>query len=258
MSKQEDDARITPLDAALATPFSLAGRRILVAGAAGGIGSAAATVCLGQGADIVLIDIVDPHAFRQRGVPATGAVPYYAVDVADRRAVAALAETVGPIWAVIDATGISPLDDWMSDDWEESFNRVVDVNLRGPINLARAFMPGMIAAGGGRFVLTGSVSGRMGGISCGPHYAGTKGGVHSLTRWLAQKGIKHDVLVNAVAPGSIATPMAAGMKIDPAMYPQGRAGRPLEVGATMAFLCSPAAGFISGAVIDMNGGTYFG
>lgn len=183
---------------------------------------------------------------------------YYEVDIANRPAVTELANAVGQVWAVIDAAGISPLDDWMADDWDEAFERVVGVNLRGPINLARAFMPAMIAAGGGRIVLTGSVSGRMGGINCGPHYAGSKGGVHALTRWLAQKGIRHNVLVNAVAPGSIATPMAAQMQIDPATYPQGRAGRPLEMGATLAFLCSPAAGFIAGTVIDMNGGTYFG
>ncbi|MDO7843184.1 SDR family NAD(P)-dependent oxidoreductase [Sphingomonas immobilis] len=249
---------IETVDHALRNPFGLEGIRMLVAGAGGGIGAAAVQVCAEQGAEIVLADVVAEDAARQAIGAAAARMPYHRVDTSDRAAVTALAESIGPVDALIDASGISPLDDWESEDWDAAFDRVIGVNLRGPINLARAFMPGMIAAGHGRIVLTGSVSGRMGGIKCGPHYAASKGGIQSLTRWLAQKGIRHNVLVNAVAPGSIATPMAAAMRIDPALYPQGRAGRPREMGATMAFLCSPGAGFISGTVIDVNGGTYFG
>lgn len=244
------------LDGLLREPFSLKGRRILITGALGGIGRGAAEVCTLQGADVILADLA-PEASKNLPV-ALRSAPYFHTDLGDRAQVEALAERVGSVWAVIDAAGISPLDDWTDPNWDRAFDRVIDVNVRGPINLARAFMPGMIAAKGGRIVLTGSVSGRMGGIKCGPHYAASKGGLHALTRWLAQKGIRDNVLVNAVAPGSIATPMAEAMQIDPVLYPQGRAGRPLEMGATMAFLCSPAAGFIAGTVIDVNGGTYFG
>lgn len=242
------------LDAALADPFRLDGRRVLVAGAGGGIGAATAQVCAQMGAEVVLADIVEEAQVRHRvGLPDVSA---YRLDFADRVAVSALAEAVGDVFAVIDASGISPLDDWMADDWDEAFDRVIGTNVRGPINLARAFMPGMMARGGGRIVLCGSVSGRMGGVKCGPHYAAAKGGLHNLTRWLAQKGVRSNVLVNAVAPASVATPMAAAMGFDASGYPQGRAGRPLELGATLAFLCTPAAGFIAGAVIDANGGSF--
>jgi len=246
------------LDTQLKTPFSLHGRTILITGAGGGIGRATAEVCIGQGATVILADRIEASDLKNRLPDAIASAPYFRLDVSDRADVDALAREIGPVWAVVDTAGISPLDDWTDPDWDEAFDRVIGVNVRGPINLARAFMPAMIEAGGGRIVLTGSVSGRMGGIKCGPHYAASKGGLHSLTRWLALKGIKRNVLVNAVAPGSIDTPMAEAMGIDPALYPQGRAGRPLEMGATLAFLCSPGAGFISGTVIDVNGGTYFG
>ncbi|MDQ4421551.1 SDR family oxidoreductase [Sphingobium sp. DEHP117] len=246
------------IDRALADPFSLAGKTVLVSGAAGGIGRAAATICVKQQANVIAADVVCESEWRSGCQPELASVPYHRVDASDRAAVDALAARIGPVWAVIDAAGISPLDDWTDENWDAAFDQVLHINTRGPINLARAFMPGMIAAGGGRIVLTGSVAGRMGGIKCGPHYAVSKGGLQSLTRWLAQRGIRDNVLVNMVAPGSIATPMAAAMQIDPLIYPQGRAGRPLEMGATMAFLCSPGAGFIAGAVIDVNGGTYFG
>jgi len=242
---------IEAIDSELERPFNLGGKRILITGARGGIGNAAAQVCAGQGAQVCLADIAPPAGLEPL-------VPYYQVDVSDRAAVDDLAARVGPVWAVIDTAGICPPDDWTHADWDASFDNVVNVNLRGAINLARAFMPDMIDAGGGRFAFCGSVSGRMGGVSCGPHYAATKGGLHALVRWLAQKGTKHNVLVNAVAPGSVDTPMAAANNIDGSIYPQRRSGRPKELGATLAFLCSPAAGFISGAIIDVNGGTYFG
>lgn len=249
---------ISAIDRELAEPFSLAGKTVLVSGAAGGIGRAAVTICLKQRANVIAADIVSEAQWRADCPPELASVAYHQCDASDRAAVESIGARIGPVWAVIDAAGISPLDDWTDADWDADFDRVLHVNTRAPINLARAFMPGMKAAGGGRIVLTGSVAGRMGGIHCGPHYAASKGAVQSLTRWLAQKGIRDNVLVNMVAPGSIATPMASAMNIDPSIYPQGRAGRPLEMGATMAFLCSPGAGFIAGAVIDVNGGTYFG
>jgi NAD(P)-dependent dehydrogenase (short-subunit alcohol dehydrogenase family) len=244
------------LDRQLEQPFALEGRRILITGAAGGIGNAAAEICAWQGAEIIRTDILTKAAAHARMSQLPG--DYHQVDLSDRAAVSALADASGPVWAVIDTAGICPVDDWMEDAWERAFDQVIDVNLRAPINLARAYLPLMIKQGGGRFALCGSVSGRMGGVVCGPHYAASKGGLHSFTRWLAQKGTPHNVLVNAVAPGSVDTPMAAQNNVDTSGYPQGRGGRPRELGATLAFLCTPGAGFISGVVLDVNGGTYFG
>lgn len=248
--------RLEALDRGLERPFDLTGRRIVVTGAAGGIGDAAARVCEEQGAQVIRTDILAPA--DAAALFAGGEVAYFQADLSARAAVEALAEATGPVFAVIDTAGICPLDDWMAPDWDEAFDRVVGANLRGAVNLARAFLPGMIAQGEGRFAFCGSVSGRMGGVSCGPHYAATKGGIHAFTRWLAQKGTPHNVLANAVAPGSVDTPMAARNRIDSSGAPLRRGGRPRELGATLAFLCSPAAGYCSGMVLDVNGGTYFG
>lgn len=249
---------LVSLDRALETPFDLSGRHILVTGAAGGIGSAAAAVLAGQGASVTLTDLLPEAIARERLGGVCDEQRYLEVDLSDRSAVDDMARATGPVFAVVDTAGFCPQDDWTASGWEDAYDAVLGANLVGPINLARAYLPAMIAAGEGRFALCGSVSGRMGGVACGPHYAASKGALHAFMRWLAQKGARNNVLANAVAPGSIATPMAVANGMTSDAYPQGRQGRPKEIGATLAFLCSPAAGFMSGAILDVNGATYFG
>ncbi|MBM6577823.1 SDR family oxidoreductase [Microvirga sp. SRT01] len=249
---------LSALDRALERPFDLSGRHILVTGAAGGIGSAAAAVVQEQGATVTLTDMVPEAAARARLTRVDTSSAYHQVNLADREAVEAMAAATGPVFAVIDTAGFCPQDDWTAPGWEDAYDAVLGANLVGPINLARAYLPAMVTAGEGRFALCGSVSGRMGGVACGPHYAASKGALHAFMRWLAQKGARHNVLANAVAPGSIETPMAIANGMTGDAYPQGRQGRPKEIGATLAFLCSPAAGFMSGAILDVNGATYFG
>jgi NAD(P)-dependent dehydrogenase (short-subunit alcohol dehydrogenase family) len=114
----------------------------------------------------------------------------------------------------------------------------------------------MTLRGHGRMVLVGSVAGRMGGLAASAHYVASKGGLHALVRWLAKRGAAHGVLVNGIAPGAIETEMTREQRIDPAQIPQGRKGRPEEVAWPIAFLCSAAAGYVSGTVLDVNGGLY--
>jgi NAD(P)-dependent dehydrogenase (short-subunit alcohol dehydrogenase family) len=155
------------------------------------------------------------------------------------------------------SAGVLPFDDWMAEDWDASFDRVMDVNVRGVLNFARAFMPQMIARREGRIVVLGSASGRMGGMQAGPHYVASKGAVHALVRWLAMRGAAHNVLVNGVAPGSVDTDMLRGQPFTPDRVPLGRKARPEEIAWPIAFLCAPASSFICGAVVDINGGLIF-
>jgi NAD(P)-dependent dehydrogenase (short-subunit alcohol dehydrogenase family) len=148
-------------------------------------------------------------------------------------------------------------DDWMADDWEASLDRVIAVNVKGPINVTRAFFPGMIARREGRIVLCGSVAGWMGGVRSGPHYAFSKGGLHAFVRWLSRQGAPHNVLVNGIAPGPVDTAMTKGQGYDPKQYPLGRMAAPEEVAAAALYLCSASAGYFSGAFLDINGGIYF-
>ena len=168
-----------------------------------------------------------------------------------------IAGEVGPIDALVLNAALCPWDeDWLAPEWDASFERVMAVNVLGPIHAARAFLPGMIERRSGRIVLVGSLAGRMGGLIAGPHYVASKGGVHALVKWLARQAAPHDVLVNGIAPASVETPMMQDQPVDLARIPLGRKARPEEIAWPIAFLCSAAASYICGAVLDVNGGVY--
>jgi len=119
----------------------------------------------------------------------------------------------------------------------------------------------MAANGAGYVVLVGSAAGRHGGTSLDggleyATYAASKGGLHTLVRWLARRAVKKNVLVNGVAPGMVQTPLFASVTLKPDGLPLGRFGQPDELAWPIALLCSPAASFISGAVLDVNGGAF--
>jgi NAD(P)-dependent dehydrogenase (short-subunit alcohol dehydrogenase family) len=238
--------------------FDLTGKRIVISGAAGGIGSATAKLCADHGARLVLLDIVGVEQIRARvGELLAASAEIYSLDTGSRQDVERVSHQIGPVYGLIDTAAIAPLDDWMAEGWDEALDEVIRANIRGPINLARAFLPGMMDQGEGRIVLCGSVAGWMGGIRSGPHYAFSKGGLHAFVRWLSRKGVGHNVLVNGIAPGPVETAMTEGKGYDPTAYPLKRMARPEEIAATAVFLCSAAGGYASGAIFDINGGTHF-
>lgn len=240
------------------SPFDLTGKRILISGAAGGIGSATAKLCVEQGAHLVLVDLAGEDQIRERvGDKVVASAEIFRLDTGSRADVERIAQQVGPVYGLIDTAAIAPLDDWMAEDWDEALEQVIRANIKGPINLSRAFLPAMIEQGEGRIVLCGSVAGWMGGIRSGPHYAFSKGGIHAFVRWLSRQGAPHNVLVNGIAPGPVETAMTAGKGYEPAAYPLKRMAKPEEIAATAVFLCGAGAGYASGAIFDINGGTHF-
>jgi NAD(P)-dependent dehydrogenase (short-subunit alcohol dehydrogenase family) len=114
----------------------------------------------------------------------------------------------------------------------------------------------MIERRHGRIVLVGSLAGRMGGLIAGPHYVASKGGLHALVKWLARQAGPHAVLVNGIAPASVETPMMRERPVDLQRIPLGRMATAEEVAWPIAFLCSPAASYICGTILDVNGGVY--
>lgn len=238
--------------------FDLSETRVLVTGAAGGIGLAAARLCASLGARLVLSDVAHRERMEALAGEVSGVESVHLCDVAERDAVEALVESIAPVSALIDAAGVCPYDeDWLAPDWNDvAFMRVMRINLLGPINLVRAVMPGMIERRHGRIALCGSIAGWSGGLRAGPHYAASKGGVHALVRWFSQRGVAHGVTVNGVAPGPVLTGMTAGHGYDGSAYPMKRMGEPEEIASALAFLCSPGASYLSGAILDVNGGTY--
>lgn len=240
------------------TPFALKGKRVLITGAAGGIGSATARACAKLGAELVLTDIRDCSALAEELAPVGAGASAHVCDVRDRGAIDALAGTVGGVDGLVLNAGAIAFDDWDSLEWEDSFHEIIHVNLLAPMQFARAFLPGMRTRGGARIVLVGSVAGWTGGTlsTTGAHYVVSKGGVHAFTRWLARRA-SPDVGVNAVAPSATATAMIAGQPA-PAVAAQlvPRVASADEIAWPIAFLCSPAASFLSGVVLDVNGGAY--
>jgi NAD(P)-dependent dehydrogenase (short-subunit alcohol dehydrogenase family) len=236
--------------------FDLAGSRVLISGAAAGIGAATAKVCAALGAAVVLADIQDAQvqadAIRAEG----GSAEVLRCDISERAQAEAAIEAAMPLDALVVCAAIHPEDDWQDEGWDDAFDRVIAVNLLGPIHLSRAALPRMAQLGGGRIVLVGSLAGKSGGLIAGPHYVASKGGLHAFVKWLAQRGGRAGVLANGVAPASVRTPMMQGRPVDLSRIPLGRMAEPHEVAWPIAFLCSRAASYITGTVLDVNGGVY--
>lgn len=238
-------------------PFQLDGMRIAITGAGGGIGSITAKFAAELGAELMLADLTAPTAIAEELGSNGGRAQAAALDVSDRAAVEAWCGGCGKVDAVIDCAAICPIDEWHDDGWDETAARVFNINLQGPINITRAFMDSMAASGGGRIALVGSLAGRFGGLLSGPHYVMSKGGIHAFVRWAARNGAPHKVLVNAVAPGPIATPMTAGVPFNETSVPLGRIGEAEEIAGPLVFLVSRTASYMTGAVLDINGGVHF-
>jgi NAD(P)-dependent dehydrogenase (short-subunit alcohol dehydrogenase family) len=237
--------------------FDLSGRRILITGGAGGIGAASAAVCARLGAEVLLVDIVGSERVVEAIRGDGGKAISFVVDAARRSDMDRLCEEIGAVDGLVLNAAICPWDDdWLNAEWDASFNRVMAVNVLGPIHALRALLPAMVDRRRGHIVFVGSLAGRSGGLIAGPHYVASKGAVHALVKWLARQVAPQNVIVNGVAPASIETPMMRGRPVDLDRIPLGRLGKAEEIGWPIAFLCSDAASYICGAVIDVNGGVY--
>lgn len=236
--------------------FDLSGQRILVTGANGGIGREFCRIAADLGAELFLTDSAAMDALvlelRGKGTEVSATL----CDKTDRKAVEALVRAAGAIDSLVELAAWCPWDDWMSEDWDTVFHQVMDVNVLGTLHFARACLPAMAQRKSGSIVLVSSVAGRMGGLRASPHYVASKGGVNAMMKWLARKAGPDGVRVNAVAPGPVATPMTTGMSFDTAAIPLGRVAQPAEIAWPIAFLCSPAASYMTGTILDVNGGVF--
>ncbi|QRG09319.1 SDR family oxidoreductase [Xanthobacter dioxanivorans] len=242
-------------------PYDLSGMRILLTGAAGGIGAATARLCASLGAEMVLTDVcADPGLLEELPRDGGRTHVYETCDVRVRAQVEAFCARNLPIQAAILNAGIFPKEEWLADDWDGMFAEVMAVNVAGPAHFARALLPAMKAHGAGRIVLLGSVAAHTGGTYAHSPmcYAASKGAIHTFVRWLARRAAP-EVLVNAVAPGSTLTRMVATANPEALKsMPVPRFGKPEEIAWPLAFLCSPGASFMCGAILDVNGGAYMG
>jgi 3-oxoacyl-[acyl-carrier protein] reductase len=239
---------------------TLAGRSALVTGAGRGIGQAIGQRLAELGARVALGD-VDAGALDEtaRSIQEQGgqAVPCL-FDVSDAAAVRAAFARLGPVEILVNNAGICPMTP-PDEIGEAEWDRVLAVNLKGAFLCTQAALPGLRAAGWGRVINVASVAGQMGGVAVGVHYAASKGGLLAMTKTFARILAPHGVTVNAIAPSTVETGLMAGWSEQVrqeirAKMPLGRFIQPDEIAAAAVFLCSPAAGAITGATIDVNSG----
>ena len=250
----------------IAEQFRLEGKTALVTGCRRGIGKGFALALAEAGADIVGVSVAQERegSAVQEGVEACGRrFRGYACDFSERRALYGFIEQVKenspPIDILVNNAGIirrSAALDHADEDWDA----VVEVNLNAQFILAREFGRGMVERGEGKIVFTASVLSFQGGITV-PGYAAAKGGIAQLTMALANEWAARGVNVNAIAPGYIATDNTAPLQQDRDRYgqilgriPAGRWGAPEDLGGAVVFLCSPAADYVHGTILSVDGG----
>jgi acetoacetyl-CoA reductase len=187
----------------------------------------------------------------------------YRWDVSDHQAcidgVAEVEAALGPVDVVVNNAGITR-DGTILKMTYEMWREVIDTNLGGCFNMAKAVFPGMRNRKWGRIVNIGSINGQAGQYGQ-VNYAAAKSGIHGFTKALSQEGARFGVTVNAIAPGYIDTDMVAAVPADVlekivAKIPVGRLGQANEIARGVAFLCSEEAGFVTGSTLSINGGQH--
>ncbi|WP_420103986.1 SDR family NAD(P)-dependent oxidoreductase [Bosea sp. (in: a-proteobacteria)] len=243
----------------------LQNRTAAISGAASarGIGLATARLFAAQGARVAILDI-DERAAREAAASLGPQHLGLFCDVADKASCQSAADQVvaafGGIDVLINNAGITQPVKTLDID-EVSWNRIQDINTKGVLFLSQVFIPLMQARGGGSIACMSSVSAqRGGGIFGGPHYSAAKAGVLGLAKAMAREFGKDGIRVNCVTPGLIETDITGGklteqMRADIiAGIPLGRLGSAQDVAGIYLFLASDLSAYVTGAVIDVNGG----
>lgn len=246
------------------------GQSVLVTGASRGIGRAVATAFAVEGARVTVHCNTGLTAAREvlDGLAGSGHLLVQA-DMGDAGAVRAMVDHVateqGGLDVLVNNAGIylhAPPDASDAEQWLSAWRRTMAVNAEGPAVACHAAARHMITAGGGRIVNISS-RGAFRGEPDAPAYAASKGALNSLTQSLAKKLGPLGVLLYAVAPGWVETDMAAAHLLGApgeakrAESPLGRVARPEDIAATVLFLASREAEFLTGDIIDVNGASYF-
>ncbi len=235
------------------------------AGSGDGIGFATARLFVEAGGKVLLADLDGATTRELAGELGPGAIGCE-LDVTDvsacAAAVRAAVERFGRLDVLVNSAGIVQTRRLLEIS-PQDLQAVLDVNLRGTLQMSQAVVPAMTDAGGGSIICIASIAAqRGGGLMGGPHYAASKGGVLGLVKAMARELGPRGIRVNAVNPGVIMTGMNRGAFSDEqqgtmlANIPLGRFGTPADVAGACLFLASGLSGYLTGSEIDVNGGMH--
>jgi 3-oxoacyl-[acyl-carrier protein] reductase len=242
----------------------LAGKLAMVTGAAGPTGFAIAKALVEDGLRVRLVDI---DAERLQGLCrelGEAAIPL-PLDVSDPDKVAVVCAAIradhGAVDILVNNAGVLS-NNKAAETTPAEWRRLMAVNLDGAFYLAREWLPGMKARGWGRIVNMCSLAIKTGGLTAGTAYTASKGGMAALTLSLARESAAYGVTVNAIAPAYIKTPMVTEQLSEAQreqllqQIPVGRFCEPEEIAFLVCYLISPLAGFVTGEIVDINGGLH--
>jgi 3-oxoacyl-[acyl-carrier protein] reductase len=245
--------------------LDLNGKIVLITGGAQGIGKAVALLLAEKGADIAVSDVNLQRAeetageIRSLGRKAVAVKANVAVSEEVDRMVQSILDQFGRIDILVNNAGIAR-DKLILRMTDEEWDAVLNVNLKGTFLCTRAVVRHMSKQRSGRIVNIASVVGEMGNAGQA-NYAASKAGVIGLTKTIAREFAQRGINVNAIAPGYIETPMTEAIPEKAKeelkrMIPMERLGRPEDVAQAVLFLVSEASGYITGQVLNVNGGIY--
>ena len=236
-------------------------RVAIVTGGTRGIGEAISVALKDKGMTVAATYAGNDD--RARAFTDRTGIQAYKFDVADHQAcldgVAQIESDLGPVDVLVNNAGITR-DTTMKRMDHAKWQEVIDTNLGGCFNMAKAVFEGMQSRGYGRIVNIGSINGQAGQYGQ-VNYAAAKSGIHGFTKALAQEGARNNVTVNAIAPGYIDTDMVAAVPEEVlakivAKIPVNRLGKAEEIARGVAFLVDEKAGFVTGSTLSINGGQH--
>lgn len=240
----------------------LSGKTVLVTGAGRGMGKAIAERLTQEGARVAVTDLDEKSALETASVLDSAAG--FRLDITDAAEVAAtvgeIAAALGPIDALVNNAGWDQLSPFLDTD-EDLWDRIIDINLRGPIRMTKAVLPSMVERHAGRVVNISSDAGRVGSTGEAV-YSACKAGIVGFSKTVAREMARYGITVNAICPGPTTTPLLESMvgeheKLIESLkrgIPLGRLGEPEDIAGAVAFMVSDDAGFITGQTLSVSGG----